>query len=318
MSNKKLVHRSGYIEVSGQQVSLHGNATHSCPVCELYDVDEKIYTFGEFSIVRCRNCSHQYLDPVLSHESLNLIYNNNYYADKTENHGYFDYTNSRKEILRTYQLRLKKIGKFLQFPSTLKIHEIGSALGFGAKAVSDLYPSFLYSCSDISNDAKEAALSAKIDFFQCTELGIPKNLSESLDIVYMFDVIEHLPKVKPLVKWLSEHVNDGGLVMLTTPDMNDWFNKVLGRRSPSVKIPQHISYFTTQNLCKVFEENFELILNTRDFQYVSYRLISDRVASILDDLELSFIHKLLSPFFRVVAYFPVPNGMKLYLFRKKY
>jgi hypothetical protein len=104
-------------------------------------------------------------------------------------------------------------------------------------------------------------------------------------------------------------VTDDGYLIITTPNMNDPLNRLLGARSPSIKIPQHTIYFDTDTLTAALSANFELVSSVRDYQYISVSRLIERVAHIFK-CNLRLTTKLNMEVL-------VPNGMFVYIFKKK-
>jgi hypothetical protein len=126
--------------------------------------------------------------------------------------------------------------------------------------------------------------------------------------VYAFDVVEHLPDIRRFVGWLDRVLKPGGLFFVTTPDMDHVLNRILGSRSPSIKIPQHIIYFTTETLTRALQPGLRLEGHAWDHQYASLGMVLSRLAHVLHAPPLKGSH---GP---TVA---VPNGMRMYVFRKE-
>ena len=127
-------------------------------------------------------------------------------------------------------------------------------------------------------------------------------------MVFAFDVIEHLPDIRRFAYWLRRVLKPGGIFFVTTPDMDHLLNRLLGSRSPSIKVPQHVIYFTTSTLKRAFAQGFALAAHKWDFQYVGLGMLLSRLAHIggLPVLKREFGPTVL-----------VPNGMRMYVFRKE-
>jgi 2-polyprenyl-3-methyl-5-hydroxy-6-metoxy-1,4-benzoquinol methylase len=127
-------------------------------------------------------------------------------------------------------------------------------------------------------------------------------------MVYAFDVVEHLPDIRRFVSWLDTVLKPGGLFFVTTPDMNHVLNRILGSRSPSIKIPQHIIYFTTDTLTNALQPSFRHQAHSWDYQYVKLSMLLSRIAHIIHATPLKGNY---GPTLSVL------NGMSMYVFQKE-
>ena len=305
---KKKLHQSKNLAVnSGVNIELTGK-NKMCPVCTSTQKLREIYSFPPFNLVECAKCQTIHLSPRPTPEILSQIYNNNYYKDLNQEHGYLDYAAEAKRISLTYRRRLSYIKPYVDMLTEPKVLEIGSALGFGLPEALRLFGGDIQAC-DISQEA----------VFACQKLGFRTNLTDeygicsdieyqSLDMVYAFDVIEHLPDIRRLTVWVNEILKPGGFFFITTPDMDHILNRMLGSRSPSIKIPQHIVYFSTSTLQNALSPFFKLKAQQWDYQYVSLSMLLSRFAHIM---HFSPIEGSYGPTI------PVPNGMRMYIFQKE-
>jgi len=90
-----------------------------------------------------------------------------------------------------------------------------------------------------------------------TEFGIkavPVTLEEahleenSVDIVIMLHVIEHVPSPSSTLREIFRVLKPGGLLVLETPRYDTWMFKLLGKRERSLSCDGHIYFFTTDTL----------------------------------------------------------------------
>jgi 2-polyprenyl-3-methyl-5-hydroxy-6-metoxy-1,4-benzoquinol methylase len=313
-----ILHQNRFLHTADDTlIDLKGIEDH-CPVCREKGLkSEKKFKYGDFSIKRCFSCSTLFLTPLPSPEAISLLYNTNYYNDSRLEHGYSDYNADEIYIKQSYTRRLKKTINTIRSRNKNyvfnHIHEIGCALGFGLSSVKNLLKTSNISGSDISNDAVSATRKLGFKAEQCDYNGkssIFKKLSlDKANIIYLFDVIEHLPDIPVFRKWVAKQLKSDGYLLITTPDMKGWLNKILGPRSPSIKIPQHIIYFETETLTEALKPEFQLVNLWIDFQYVGLGVLLNRILHIVGLKPLSFLEK-----FRLAIL--CPNGMKLYLFKK--
>ncbi len=67
-------------------------------------------------------------------------------------------------------------------------------------------------------------------------------------------VIEHVYQPLDFVEKLIDRATPGGSIVLAAPDMSGMLRKVMGRRWPSFKIPEHIHYFDAPALSTLMRQ----------------------------------------------------------------
>ena len=301
------LHQNILLKTSKGEVLNLSGSKYDCPVCGSTEKSLVKYSFADFNLVECYACATMHLSPLPTTELLSQIYNNNYYNDSNLEHGYLDYSAEKARIRRTYYRRLKFLKPHLRSLTNPAVLEIGAALGFGLSKIKDFLNANVIAC-DISKDAVAACKKEGFQSYLTDEYGTCKSLApNSIDIVIGFDLIEHLPDVSRFTEWLKLVLKPGGLFFITTPNMNHILNKMLGSRSPSIKIPQHVIYFTTTTLQNALKNSFTLEACAWDYQYVGLGMFFSRLAHIfgLPQLKQEFGPTIL-----------VPNGMGMYVFRK--
>ncbi|MGZ3577462.1 MAG: class I SAM-dependent methyltransferase [Syntrophales bacterium] len=310
MTASTSLHQSATLQLSdGTTISLIGTDKR-CPVCGSHDKNGLWAKIDQFEIRACAACQTLHLTPLPNAQALSLLYNTHYYKDVGLSHGYLDYRAEQMSIERTYQARLEKIHRVVEhfYPNGFAhVHEIGSALGFGLPIAESIFKTRI-TASDISEEAIKACLRLGYETFKSDEFGRATAAQLNIaDLVYSFDVIEHLTNIPMFVKWLASFIRLGGFFCVTTPDMQHPLNRVLHSRSPSIKVPQHVIYFTDHTLSKALSNHFRLIRSFWDFQILSLGSLATRLLHILG----------LPPRGRNIGpAVPIYNGMKLYLFER--
>lgn len=301
------LHQNILLKTTTGKVFKLSGSRHNCPVCGSNKKNRVRYSFADFSLVDCSTCATTHLSPLPSTELISEIYNNNYYNDSNLEHGYLDYATEAGRIRRTYNRRLKFVKSYLHESANPTILEIGAALGFGLSETRDLLNAKVIAC-DISKEAVNACKKSGFRAHVTDAYGTCESIEpHSIDMVIAFDLIEHLPDIRRFTEWLELVLKPGGLFFITTPNMNHVLNKILRSRSPSIKIPQHIIYFTTETLRNALERGFTLESCAWDYQYVGLGMFCSRLAHILG---LPLLRHEFGP--TII----VPNGMCMYVFRR--
>ena len=283
---------------------------HSCPVCGGKEIAHVVYRDVKgFDLVRCGSCKVVHLSPLPSEENIRCIYSQSYFRDSLEKHGYLDYDQEHAFINATYRRRFRRISTLLRpRDRPLRMHEIGCAMGFGLDVGARQF-GWDVSGSDISAYAVERSGALGYPAVQSDSLGRCDLPFRRPDLICLFDVIEHLPRVHSFRDWLSGQMAPGALLAMTTMDMDSFWNRFLGRRSPSIKVPEHLTYFTTQTLKVAMGSMFRLVYASADIQTVSASLLARRILNVLG---------LRPSQWGALRSLPtvIPNGMKLYVFER--
>lgn len=301
----KGIHQGAALRTGSSEILELTASNSACPVCGATEKRRVKYAFAPFDIAECAVCDSLHLTPMPTPELLSRIYNSNYYHDAELEHGYLDYKAQAAKIARTYRRRLRFVKPFLENEVNPTVLELGSALGFGLQVAREVLGGHVLAC-DVSEEAVAASEKVGFKAHLADAYGTCDAIqSRSLDMVFAFDVIEHLPDIRRFSAWLRRVLKPGGIFFVTTPDMDHVLNRILGARSPSIKIPQHVTYFTTITLKNAFSQGFTLKAQEWDFQYVGLGMLLSRLAHIarLPALKHEFGPTLI-----------VPNGMRMYVF----
>ena len=106
----------------------------------------------------------------------------------------------------------------------------------------------------------------------CSEKGIsmkqgklnPKDYPEGFfDVITSFEVIEHINNPMEELQNFSSILRSGGAVYVTTPNFNSASRYYLGNKWNVIEYPEHLSYYTQNTLCYLFQRNNFF---TRSFQ----------------------------------------------------
>lgn len=73
------------------------------------------------------------------------------------------------------------------------------------------------------------------------------------DVITMFDVLEHVLCPRACLVEARRLLAPGGRLMIETPNMAGWLPRVMGKRHPWVRPPEHLTYFTPSTLRLLLE-----------------------------------------------------------------
>jgi SAM-dependent methyltransferase len=70
----------------------------------------------------------------------------------------------------------------------------------------------------------------------------------SFDVITLLDVIEHLPSPRETVATLAQHLNPGGVLVVTTGDFGAVSARLAGARWRLMTPPQHLWFFSQASM----------------------------------------------------------------------
>ncbi len=232
------------------------NSTETCIICRSI----KISFFTEkngFKLYKCLDCSLIFVNPLP--KSAEAIYSSDYFRGAIKGHGYVNYDEDKEPMVPTFERYLSIVEGYTGGYGNLL--DVGTASGFFLNLAKT--SGWHVSGVEISDhaasigrqrgfDIKTGALS-EIDF---------KN--QVFDVITMFDVLEHF--ITPVQELRSAHrlLKSGGLLVINTPDTKSLFARILGKHWHLLVPPEHLFYFSSDNLTKLLEkEGFEVLLTKK-------------------------------------------------------
>ncbi|SHK61347.1 Methyltransferase domain-containing protein [Shimia gijangensis] len=219
----------------------------ACPMCGRAESEATRYEQIPFKIKRCSSCALWFLSPRLAEEDAQQFYHSDaYFAGGHGESGYEDYSVQERSLRATFRKFLKTIdakaatgGAFL---------EVGCGPGY----LLDEANSYFESLAGVELSDKAAKQAASL-----TGARIYNDIEE-IDDVPAFDcivathVIEHIYEPVAFVETLARRLKPGGSIILAAPHMGSLYRRIMGRRWPSFKYPEHVSFFDQKTLPDLF------------------------------------------------------------------
>jgi len=212
--------------------------------------DNKLYE----RVVKCSNCSLVYLNPRLKSEAIISSYENG--IDEA-----FALQNDMR--IRTFTNSLKWILSSLKYNSNSKkvnILDIGCAGGAFLKAGKDLNLN-MTGIEPSKYLSKFATEKYGVKVHQGTLENYPIS-DEKIDIITMWDVIEHLTDPSSILKNIHGRLSDDGALVVNYPDYSSLTAKLLGWKWP-FWLSVHLIYFDKNTIKQILENNGFKILSVK-------------------------------------------------------
>lgn len=251
------------------------------------------------TLVECNQCGLIYTSPRLSRELILKGYT------ETEDPTYV--SQARGRILSFSQC-LKAVEKYVKEGSVL---DVGAAAGFFLKVAKDkgwktygIEPSQYL--SGFGNKNYQVGIT-------CGTVETVPSLPEKVDVVTLWDVLEHTFDPKDVLKRCNRYLKDGGYIVVNYPNIGNWMARLAGRNYWFI-LSVHLYYFVPKTMKEFLERTgFEVVSSRPHFQwlelgYLLYRLeaylpaIAKPIGKLVSKLGLD---KTLIPYFaaqtRVIA-----------------
>jgi len=220
----------------------------------------------------CSGCGFITADLALSEDDLRALYGADYF------HGdeYADYVAEGPELRENFRRRIDTLLSHQPEGERRRLFEIGAAYGFFLDEVRASYDQV--AGVDISEAAAE---------FARTQLGVDvvaadylaQELPEQVDALCMWDTIEHLSRPREFIEKAARDVRTGGLLALTTGDIDSLNARLRGRRWRMIHPPTHLHYFSRRTLVRLLDSagfdvvHLETAGNTRSIRGIVYAIL---------------------------------------------
>lgn len=213
-----------------------------CPACGKSAEHRALFVKNGCDILRCSACGlgraeAGSFDP-------GRYYAGDYFSGRRPD-GYANYLDTesvlRREFARTVQFIRKRrpAGRLL---------EIGCAYGFFLQEAAPFYD---IQGLEISEEAAAfgrqrglPVLTGVADEAAFAKLG-------RFDVIVLLDVIEHLPDPARTLALCGRHLENGGVIAITTGDFASLYARLSGRSWRLMTPPQHLWYFTPKSMARL-------------------------------------------------------------------
>ncbi|PWB39056.1 MAG: hypothetical protein C3F02_00345 [Parcubacteria group bacterium] len=224
-----------------------------CPICKSIEI-KLAFKKGSYDLYSCVHCQLLFVWP--TPRDLKNIYSSEYFNNQGVKHnfGYVSYDQDKLAMAETFEKYLDKIERSV---SGRNIFDVGAATGYFldlAKArgwqtfgvdISD------YAAQEASQRGHQVVAAADI-----SNLG----LGDKFSAVTMWDVMEHLPNPVAYLSQLNRIMETGAVLAANTINKSSWWAKLLGRRWHAIIPPEHLFFYSSQSLNKLFSRTgFEVL-----------------------------------------------------------
>lgn len=241
---------------------------------------------------------------------LSIVYSDDYFFKGKD--GYSNYL-EEKEILYKSGIRYAQIMNKYTKPG--KILDVGCAAGFILKG----FESFGWECHGIEPNFTMSAYARDELNLDIYTGSMESYMSENkYDLVTLFQVISHFYDIDKAVKNISRLLDQNGLVLVESWNMNSLIARVLGKYWHAYSPPSVINWFSDESLTIIFSSyGFELIDSGYPKKQISLKhalsILKHNISNLLINNRLT--EYLAHSFGRSVINYP-PIDLKWYIFKK--
>lgn len=207
-------------------------------------------------LVECNECGLVVAKEIPSQQELEKLYEEEYFFGME----YSDYKKDRPALEKNFRNRIRFLDQYIK--PKARIAEVGCAYGYFLHLIKDnvgWHKGYDVSKEGVAYAQTDLNVNAtNVDFLD--EKGIKNN---TLDLVCMWDVMEHFGEPDKYIEKASKLLKTGGAVCFTTGDVGAAVARYRGEKWRMVHPPTHIYYFNV--------ESAKRLLNKYGFEVTSVR-----------------------------------------------
>lgn len=236
---------------------------HTCNICKSGSFSV-LFEKNSYEIIKCERCGliktnfNKEFDP-------EGIYNDSYFQGGQED-GYANYEASQKVIKVEFERVIKYLRKRFPGKENKRLLEIGCAYGYFLDVARKYYD-----CSgiEVSGYASAIAKERHQDIFCGTISEFSDKTTGIYDIVVMLDVIEHLLTPDEDLTRIFSLMNPGGVLCLTTGNIDSLYAKISGKHWRLMTPPQHLYFYSAKTISRLLNNSgFEILSITAPYKIV--------------------------------------------------
>jgi len=193
-----------------------------------------MHQYAACHLVKCKSCSMIYAERIPANQEL-------------ENH-YKNYSRGRYVSDLTIQKYRELLGQFGATAKNRRVLDVGCGSGFFLETAKKA--GWQAIGTEFGNESIAHCREKDIEVYEgdILRIDLPK---ESFDVITSFEVIEHLSDPKSHIQRLYELLAPGGILYITTPNMNAITRYILKDAWSIISYPEHLSYFSPKTLNKL-------------------------------------------------------------------
>jgi 2-polyprenyl-3-methyl-5-hydroxy-6-metoxy-1,4-benzoquinol methylase len=249
-----------------------------CPICD-QPPQTPMFLHGSIPLSQCPSCGLAWWEwrPFEPRR----LYDRDYFESETAPEGYSNYAALEPGVRRTARARLDRIGAILprRVSAPPRVWEVGCGTGlFLDEARKRGWETSGVEVSPYAAAvARERGLAVEET---AAEEAVPPT---GVDVVAMWDVVEHLRDPFATIARASAALRQGGILALSTGDVRSVAARLSGPRWHLFNLPEHLFFFSRESLRRLLEANgLRIVRAAYESQWVPLSYLRERfVKSVL-------------------------------------
>ena len=207
-----------------------------CIACK----NKEFSDYGDL-LMKCQNCGLTVAKQIPNFAELAKLYKKDYFFGME----YSNYKADRPALEKNFRNRISFLEPYIKHNS--KVVEIGSAYGYFLNLIKEDIA--WHKGFDVSKEGTKYAKNklhvnaSSDDFLKDHEIK-----SNSIDLICMWDVIEHLGEPDKHIEKAAKLLKKNGALSLTTGDISALIPRIRGTKWRIIHPPTHIYYFTPESI----------------------------------------------------------------------
>ncbi|MFH0772357.1 MAG: class I SAM-dependent methyltransferase [Candidatus Omnitrophota bacterium] len=231
---------------------------------------------------KCSDCGLVFVSVDLNDKTIRDIYGNNYFFGGV----YADYMREKRALQLNFRKRLNDLLQYVETPGQKYLFEIGSAYGFFLEVAKEKFSSVRG--IDISEEGclyarEKLGMDTICDDFLKFDLEADK-----YDVFCLWDTIEHLRSPHSYLEKISACIKKGGVVSLTTGDIESLSARISGKRWRMIHPPEHLFYFSRDTISRLLEKSGFDVLSVKyrgNYRSLNTILAPNKSSSFLNAID---------------------------------
>lgn len=222
---------------------------------------------SEETLVECVDCGLIYTSPRLRQDLILKGYTDA--EDPT-------YVSQARGRILSFQQCLKSVQKYVKNGVVL---DVGAAAGFFLKVAKDNgWKTYGIEPSKYLSDYGNSQYGVGIT---CGTVETVPTLPEPMDVVTLWDVLEHTFDPKDVLKRCNRYLKDGGVVVVNYPNIGNWMARLAGKKYWFI-LSVHLYYFVPKTIEKLLNQaGFEVVSSRPHFQWLEFGYLAYRLEAYL-------------------------------------
>jgi len=235
------------------------NKNINCPICNSKAVTPHC-TKHNSQYLKCNHCQHCFLATKKSSSEYSTFYESrtSHHASQTKIN--WDYSNNKYRYV--YLPLLSTLSRFIK---SGRLVDVGCSNGAFVKGATK----YGWHATGVELEKASAELATSNDINVINTDLIDANFSSnSIDCITMWQLIEHIEDFEPLLNEIYRILKPGGILAVSTPNIQSIAWKILGQKWRAVDPKVHLHLFSVDSLARLFQSyDYEVSwFSTRDIK----------------------------------------------------